>query len=216
MITVFAESSACLLLLTHCGLLISNSNDDAELEYCFTFVDKFMDHNDARRKVVYDYAVLREAILGYLSERFVSAACDTQRQALNTASNIAVLFYKGSCKNCGVHLLQAGALPAVKQAAFHVFSTGATERHLETILWSAASYALWTTLAIVTEVPVEQLASLRDELYKFSRADLFRMNVFAQDILTGCRATNRMLITVDMTIVGYADITCWKCWGKKR
>jgi hypothetical protein len=201
MITVFAESSACLLLLTHCGLLISNSNDDAELEYCYTFVDKFMDHNDARRKVVYDYAVLREANFGYFSERFVGAACATQRQA----SNIAVLFYNGSCKAYGAHLLRAGALPAVKQAAFHVFSIGATERHLETILWSAAGYALWTTLTIVTEVPVEQLASLSDEMYKFSRADLFRMNVFAHDILTGCRATNRKLITVDMTLVGYAD-----------
>jgi hypothetical protein len=144
------------------GLLISNSNDDAELEYCFTFIDKFMDHNDARRKVVYDYAVLRAAIFGYLSERFVGAGCDTQRQALNTASNIAVLFYKGSCKNYGVHLLQAGALPAVKQAAFHVFSIGATERHVETTLWSAAAYALWTTLAIVTEVPVEQLSKRRN------------------------------------------------------
>jgi hypothetical protein len=72
-------------------------------------------------------------------------------------------------------------------------------------LRSSASYALSTTLSMARGVPVEERASLFDEMYKLSRNDMFRMNVFIYDILTSSWAVGQMYTAVDAISVGYGD-----------
>jgi hypothetical protein len=183
-ITAFASTSACGPLLAHCGTVISSSQVHDEIRFSFEFIYRFMVNTDTRREMVYNTVGLPGAVFRYLSERFSDAPCELQTQALNAAWNIVALFYSGFRKDDGILLLRGGALPAVKQATFHVFSLGVKGGHEESVLLRAATNVLWTTLSTARKLPAEQLPSLSDEVYKLSRNDVYRISVISLRILT--------------------------------
>jgi hypothetical protein len=203
MLTVFADRRAGRSMLAHCHTVISEGDDDDELTYCFRFLHRFTHNSGDRRGMVYNNAELRRALFSYLAEeRFVTASCATQTEALEAVYNVVRQFLCGCREHRGDVFLRDGVLDAVKCAALYVFSLGAEEDEAEWDRLDRAKRCLWVTLRVATSVPSERRVNLNENEYKLSRNDVFRVSVAIYQLLQIYR--ERPQEQASKLVVGYA------------
>jgi hypothetical protein len=164
----FSECAECRQLLDYCATALRN-DEDQEILYCVGFLGNFMFRDVVRQNIVFHCPNLREALYGYLEERFARSSCDTQMWALSAVVNMARLFHFGDADH--ETFLQSAALRAVNCAAMHVFSCNVPRGDTEISRINQAMAALETTLHVVRCVPSERRVQLDVEVYKLSRKD---------------------------------------------
>jgi hypothetical protein len=178
----FSECAECRQLLDYCATALRN-DDDQEILYCVGYLGNFMFRDEVRQKMVFHCQNLREALYGYLEERFVRSSCDTQMWALSAAVNMARLFETSDADH--ETFLRSGALRAVTCAATHVFSCNVPRGDTEMSRIYQAMEALDTTLHLVLCVPPERRVHLDVETYKLSRKEMRQINVTTYSLLRG-------------------------------
>jgi hypothetical protein len=177
----FSECAECRQLLDSCATALRN-DDDQQILYCVGFLGNFMFRDEVRQKIVFHCPNLREALYGYLEERFVRSSCDTQMWALSAAVNMSRLFVTSDADH--ETFLRSGALRAVKCAAMHVFSCNVPRGDTEISRINQAMVALDTTLHVVRCVPSERRVHLDVETYKLSRKEMRLINVTTYSLLS--------------------------------
>jgi hypothetical protein len=172
---MLAEIEVCRPMLAYCCGLVASSNDDQELMYCFKFLELF-NQSVGGRAVVYN--AVRCDMFAYLAERFGQASCETQLAALlQLVSSLFGLFVLPRGSNDVTELLRDGALCAIKCAALHVISLGATHDQMEFHRLNTAISSLGIILAVASRLPPEKHAVLHLETCQLSRNDMYRINV---------------------------------------
>jgi hypothetical protein len=182
-ITEFSVQDEFGQLLAYCTSVLTNG-EDQELMYCYLFLYKFSLLSNDLHGLLYNAAELREAIFHHWKERFAQASCETQTIALRVAINFVCPVSFGYGDHWAATLVHDGAICAVKCAALHVLSLGISQNKDDILRMAKAILAFSMALGVVTNAAPEVRAQVSDELYKLTRNDMFRLNVFAHRVLT--------------------------------
>jgi hypothetical protein len=162
-------------MLVYCGTVISSDLNEKEIQYCFTFLNLFMDQSNVRQEVVYNVGNVRIALFNYLTGGFTQSSGDIQSVALRVADNILYPFYCGTAAPSAESLMQGGALGAIKRAALHVFSLDAAQDNIDRM--TQALWVLWMVLHITMKIPWQVRARCVGDTYTISRNDVFRVTI---------------------------------------
>jgi hypothetical protein len=206
MLTVFAASTACRPMLVYCGTVISSNLNEKEIQYCFTFLNLFMDQSNVRQEVVYNVGNVRIALLNYLTGGFAQSSGHIQSVALRVADNILHPFYCGTAAPSAESLMQGGALRAIKCAALHVISLDAAQDNIDRM--TQALWVLWMVLHITMNIPWQVRARCAGDTYTLSRNDVFRVTIAVYKLLPSLSDEQLSVI-----VAGYGDYIL-EVWGK--